>query len=280
MENAIEMPGLRPFRLRITHSILRTEPGADSASHIHDECEIYVNMSGKVSFMVENRLYPVGWGDIILSRPYEYHHCVSHSNQPHEHYWILFTASGNEALLRPFFDRSLGERNRVVLSPRGKAAFLQICGRLLQRQCGEELSSLRLFLDLLDLLNEGEAAAAPGLDAALPEELAGIVRYMHANFADALSIRGLAARFHCSVNTVERHFRRHLAVTPKGYLESIRLAHAKRCLAGGLPVQEAAARSGFSDCSRFIAVFKRQFGRTPLQFQKAYGYSEGKEDML
>ena len=62
--------------------------------------------------------------------------------------------------------------------------------------------------------------------------------------------------------------------------ESIRLAHAKRCLAGGLPVQEAAARSGFSDCSRFIAVFKRQFGRTPLQFQKAYGYSEGKEDML
>lgn len=187
--------GAAPFRLRITHSILRTEPGADSASHIHDECEIYVNMSGKVSFMVENRLYPVGWGDIILSRPYEYHHCVSHSNQPHEHYWILFTASGNEALLRPFFDRSLGERNRVVLSPRGKAAFLQICGRLLQRQRGEELSSLRLFLDLLDLLNEGETAAAPGLDAALPEELAGIVRYMHANFADALSIRGLAAVF-------------------------------------------------------------------------------------
>lgn len=57
------------------------------------------------------------------------------------------------------------------------------------------MSSLRLFLDLLDLLNEGETAAAPGLDAALPEELAGIVRYMHANFADALSIRGLAAVF-------------------------------------------------------------------------------------
>lgn len=117
MENAIEMPGLRPFRLRITHSILRTEPGADSASHIHDECEIYVNMSGKVSFMVENRLYPVGWGDIILSRPYEYHHCVSHSNQPHEHYWILFTASGNEALLRPFFDRSLGRGTALCSLP-------------------------------------------------------------------------------------------------------------------------------------------------------------------
>lgn len=282
MENAIEMPGLHPFRLRITHSVLHPKLDADSASHIHDECEMYVNISGDVSFMVENHLYPVGWGDIILSRPYEYHHCVSRSSRPHEHYWILFTAAGNEAILRPFFDRPLGERNRVVLSPRNKAVCLQICSRLLQLQdsrAGEAFGSLRLFCDLLALLNEGETAS-PGLDAALPEELDEIVRYMHAHFSEALSIRELAARFHCSVNTVERHFRRHLAVTPKGYLESLRLAHAKRRLAEGLPVQEAAADSGFSDCSRFIAVFKRQFGRTPLQFQKSYGYPERKEDML
>ena len=28
-------------------------------SHIHNKCEIYVNLTGKVSFMVENRIYNI-----------------------------------------------------------------------------------------------------------------------------------------------------------------------------------------------------------------------------
>ena len=41
-------------------------------AHVHEECEIYINLSGDVSFMVENRLYPVSYGNIIITRPFEY----------------------------------------------------------------------------------------------------------------------------------------------------------------------------------------------------------------
>ena len=61
-------------------------------SHVHPECEIYINLSGDVSFMVEKRIYPITPGSIIITRPYEYHHCIYHSDKPHRHFWILFSA--------------------------------------------------------------------------------------------------------------------------------------------------------------------------------------------
>ncbi|MBQ8342333.1 MAG: AraC family ligand binding domain-containing protein, partial [Clostridia bacterium] len=41
--------------------------------HIHDHCEIYVNVSGSGTFMVENSFYPVTRGDMILTAPNEMH---------------------------------------------------------------------------------------------------------------------------------------------------------------------------------------------------------------
>ena len=59
-------------------------------SHIHSFCEVYVNVSGDVSFVVEGKVYPIGYGDVIITKPNEFHHCVFHSERAHEHYclWI------------------------------------------------------------------------------------------------------------------------------------------------------------------------------------------------
>ena len=266
--HVVSVPQVNPFTLRAAWHTTNQ----DTPSHIHEECEIYVNVSGDVSFMVENHLYPVGWGDIILSRPYEYHHCVYNSDKPHEHFWILFSVNGNEALLRPFFDRERGEKNRLVLPPAEKIRCLQICRRLAQEESGSTpAEGLRLFFDLLHLLEDAEPDESPVPANTLPTELAGVVAHMHAHCTEPETVRELAARFHISVNTLERYFRRHLAISPRGYLENLRLAHAARCLAGGCTVLEACTQSGFPDCSRFIAVFKRHFGLTPLQYRKARG---------
>lgn len=83
--------------------------------HIHDECEIYVNLSGDVSFSVENSVYPITKGSVIITRPYEYHRCIYHSNKLHKHFWILFNPSKNEELFDIFFKRELGKNNLLVL---------------------------------------------------------------------------------------------------------------------------------------------------------------------
>ena len=74
---------------------------------------------------------------------------------------------------------------------------------------------------------------------------------------------------HTSVNTLERHFRASLGITPCEFLRIRRLTKARELLGKGLSVQETSDACGFSDYSHFIALFRRRFGITPLQYRRS-----------
>ena len=67
---------------------------SDVEAHVHDCCEIYINISGNVSFMVEKNIYSIKPGDVIITRPYEYHYCINHSDEKHNHICIFFSCDG------------------------------------------------------------------------------------------------------------------------------------------------------------------------------------------
>ncbi|MBQ6824947.1 MAG: helix-turn-helix transcriptional regulator [Clostridia bacterium] len=257
--NRISFGGINPFSFSVVH-LEETDPYGKNASHIHDQCEIYVNGSGDVSFMVEGQLYPVERGNAIITRPFEYHHCVYHSDAPHEHYWILFSAAGNEGLLAPFFDRPAGAGNRIVTAQPEK--LLKLCERLTESR--SPLEQYRDFFTLISLLQNGEAPA----DAPLPDNLQCILEQINRSFTAPLQIEELAKEHFISVNTLERQFKTYFGVTPSEYLRQKRLAHAAILLREGLSVSSAAEQSGFAEPSRFIYHFKNRFGKTPLQYKK------------
>ena len=87
----LNIPALNDFDFQIkltetNRSIHTYEIGL----HTHSEFELYINLSGDVSFLVENNLYDLKHGDVIIARPGEYHHCVYRSDAPHKLFWILF----------------------------------------------------------------------------------------------------------------------------------------------------------------------------------------------
>ena len=109
--NIVNFDLLNPFQLSISyhnphHFYIENEPPA----HIHELFEIYLNLSGNVSFMVENHTYPISKGSLIITRPFEYHHCICHDNKENEHYCLQFSGNENKELLRPFFEREADER--------------------------------------------------------------------------------------------------------------------------------------------------------------------------
>ena len=67
--------------------------------HIHDSYEIYVNVSCEVAFLVNNRLYPVKRGDVIVSRPGDVHICVYQSDAPHERFCFWLNCPEDSPLL-------------------------------------------------------------------------------------------------------------------------------------------------------------------------------------
>jgi len=263
----IQYEGIAPFRVYAHHLELDANaPENVHDDHAHDLCEIYVNLTGDVSFMVENRIYPIRSGDMIITRPFEYHHCIFRSNTPHRHFWILFSPHGNERFLEKFFSRNAGEGNHLTVDAAHAARFLELCHALTEEQKSPLLRHLQ-FLELLALIDgatDADAQAVPDTDI-----LTDVLKKIDQGIAQPISIRDLARDVHMSINTLERHFLRTLHTTPSAYIKQRRLSLAARLLEQGHSVSDAAEQSGFFDYSGFIALFKKHYGKTPLQYKKA-----------
>lgn len=260
----LDFQPLQPFRMQIFYGELTAQSEENVREHhVHPECEIYLNLSGDVDFMVENHLYPIAPGDVILTRPYEYHHCIYRSNALHKHFWILFSCEGNEALLDLFFHRPAGEQNRLTLPPTAAAELIEVCRALMDGK-----TPYPLFFRMLSLLRSGTSSAPGG--AALPPDVVLALEGIHTHLAAPLSITALAQQSHVSLNTLERHFKAHIGVTPQAYLRQKRLARAAELLAQGSSVGDACVRSGFPDYAHFIALFRQHFGVSPLRYQRQH----------
>ena len=58
--NTEQFNEIRAFNFFMSYLELDSESKQNAYdSHIHSECEIYINVSGDVSFVIENRIYPI-----------------------------------------------------------------------------------------------------------------------------------------------------------------------------------------------------------------------------
>lgn len=84
--------------------------------------------------------------------------------------------------------------------------------------------------------------------------------------AQAVTLAELAQLSGLSQFQLLRAFSRATGLTPHAYLVQKRIALARRLIAGGVPLAEAAATSGFSDQSHMTRIFTRAFGFSPRIF--------------
>ncbi|MBE6553169.1 MAG: AraC family transcriptional regulator [Ruminococcaceae bacterium] len=265
-KRSIDHEAVLPFHMQISYAeVSRDVSYNQTDSHVHPECEIYINLTGDVSFMVEKRIYPIFPGSIVITRPFEYHHCIYHGDSLHSHFWILFSANGNEHLFPRFFNRAAGENNLLTLPADRQKELFALCHKMVDCEEGAIGRQYRFF-KLMHLLEDADVFA-PSVGA-YPQDVVFALEYLDLHYADALTVSELARQAHVSVNTLERHFSDVLHMSPTVYLRKKRLGVAAELLYGGASVMEACEASGFADYSNFIALFKKAYGITPLQYKR------------
>lgn len=268
--NKFSLGKMSPINCTITYgSVTPSSPLNQSESHVHKECEIYINLTGDVSFEVENRIYPITRGSVIITRPYEYHHCLYHSDHPHEHLWITFQADENEDFLKIFFERKKGEDNLILLS----ADLLEELSPILDELQNKETNYLKrriAFLQLFSILLKGKREAYTGTNRKIRPDVEKALQYMDDHLTEDLNLHMLSKICRVSANTLERHFKEDLGKPPFVMLRQKRLYASMQYLRNGEPVSDAAIKSGFSDYSNYIQLFRKQFGLTPLMYKKNY----------
>ncbi|MBB5519330.1 GlxA family transcriptional regulator [Amphiplicatus metriothermophilus] len=96
--------------------------------------------------------------------------------------------------------------------------------------------------------------------------------WLQKNYSQVVRIETLAAELGMSARNFIRRFKQATGETPMGYLQSLRIAMAKRLLENGrLTIQEVAQEVGYADLIFFRALFKRHTGTCPNDYRKRFG---------
>lgn len=264
----IEMPALSSFHFQIKYTETdRARHFHEIDLHTHSEFEIYINLAGEVSFLVENTLYPLSRGDIIIARPGEHHHCVYRGDASHRLFWILFDCKSNEG----FWDflKTDFRENYVSPTPELRDEIIALCTALhgggMTKE--EELYSL---LRLFAILKKSRTAEREGAHA-LAKDLSEMIRYINEHIGEEISAEEIANAFYISKSTLERRFKEQLSITPTEFIRRKKLHLAVELLQKGESVLDAGVAVGFRDTSYFIELFKRYYGTTPYRYKKNLG---------
>jgi AraC-like DNA-binding protein len=117
----------------------------------------------------------------------------------------------------------------------------------------------------------GLVAAAAGPAAARP---AGAVarrarELISGRYLEDITAADLAAATGCSRFAVHRAFTAAYGMAPSDYQRQLRLRAARRLIAQGRPISDAAAQAGFADQGHLSRWFSRYYGVTPGRYQRA-----------
>jgi len=254
-----------------THHSLTPQPSTEEfPMHAHEWLEILYFISGKGNYLVEGNQYPLESGDVFILRPAEMHKLEIDPSVPYERIVIHFSPDllreldPSGKLLRPFFDRPLGQFNRYPV-PKDSADLLGVAFAAFEfGQVNDVrlnlMGRLIMLLTVMDNLHDRSQTHAP------VEGLAGqILAYVNEHLFEDISIQSIADVFYRSPSQVSRIFQQATGNSLWKYVTIKRLMTARALIQGGEPAAVAATACGFSEYSSFYRAYKAQFGHSPRE---------------
>lgn len=250
--------------------------------HNHEFYEIYIPLSGRVTYLIEGNSYkPYPW-DILLINNKELHRPVVESGQTYERIviWVnpSFAAShsAGSTNLRMCFESPSHGGARLLRPASGMLEEIKSAVSRFEKACtgglyGSDILKSTCLTELLVYLNAAfleTAGSGNEEDIIFNERISSIIQYINKNITEDLSLDILADKFYTSKYHLLREFKKYSGFTLHKFILQKRLLHARALLREGMSVSEACAKSGFRDYSNFVRTFRQEYGVPP----RRYGY--------
>ncbi len=247
------------------------------ARHVHEFYVFGIIESGLQTFSYRRDKHRTAPGGVIILNPDE-----PHTGEPAAQGGFIWKAIyPSPELMRDAASQITGRSqplpffsDPVVYDPELATQLLRLHQALLAPE--SSLPSETHLLAFLTTLITRYADAR--ISAAEPQPNRAAIRrvrdYLEAHYADDLSLNQLARVAALSPYHLSRLFCDQFGIPPHAYLESIRIRHARRLLASGVPIVEVALETGFADQSHFTQRFKRMVGVPPGQYVKDRNFTQ------
>ncbi|WP_417072875.1 AraC family transcriptional regulator [Hominenteromicrobium sp.] len=243
--------------------------------HAHDFLELYCFLDGSVTYYIEDQVYDLCPGDLLIIPAGKMHRpVIANEHAAYERMVLWITPQYLQSIDSPAGDlqknlQKVGEHGYCVPFRGDETVFVTaLLKKLLYMQKNDTdpkfcAGAVELYLwtifrsyGVIDTTHRNETQVIPQ-----------VIRYITEHFSEPLTLEDIAAEFFVSKSYLNRHFKAYTNSTVYAYIMALRLTHARRMLREGIPAVEAGRECGFSDYSTFYKAFKTQTGLSPQQFK-------------
>ena len=243
--------------------------------HAHDFLELYYFLDGSVTYYIEDQVYDLCPGDLLIIPAGRMHRpVIANEHAAYERMVLWITPQYLQGIDSPAGDlqknlQKVGEHGYCVPFRGDETVFVTaLLKKLLYMQKNDTdpkfcAGAVELYLwtifrsyGVIDTTHRNETQVIPQ-----------VIRYITEHFSEPLTLEDIAAEFFVSKSYLNRHFKAYTNSTVYAYIMALRLTHARRMLREGIPAVEAGRECGFSDYSTFYKAFKTQTGLSPQQFK-------------
>lgn len=245
------------------------------ALHSHHNYEMYFLVSGSRRYFIDDAIYDIEPGNLILIPKTVLHKTLAPSRGSHERYVVYFDDNSISSLIETVgqdaFDRliqshclNLTETASQAISHTLDAMYNEII--FPDNYSGLMLSELLNSILILALRSGTPKAPVSEKNISKMQE---IVHYINENLASPLSLREIASIAHMEATYFSKCFKAAVGEGFQEYLTKVRLRKAEQLLEHSrLSVSSIAEACGFSTSNYFGDVFRQRHGSSPSQYRK------------
>lgn len=249
------------------------------STHYHDCHQILYITKGTASITVNGSTLTAASGDLILFSRLEQHAVTSRSDD-YTRYVLNIAPQlpDNIPFPRELFallsNRPAGFSNVISMS-RQSPYPEQILERMIHEQAYPDTSHDQLLNLLLQELLIDISRSLPNRIPVFQQNYADLIydiqHRLESDYQSSYSLSDLAEEFGISASYLSHLFKRSTGHSIMGYLQSCRIAAAKKYLAETtMGINQIVEICGFTDNSNFSRSFRQFTGYTPSQFRRKY----------
>ncbi|MDE6883291.1 MAG: AraC family transcriptional regulator [Lachnospiraceae bacterium] len=257
----------------------------EKSYHRHEHLEFCYVMSGQGRHRIEDRIYEVREGDLILINAGEYHQAlIRGEGEPAVEFYVGLTdiyLKGHEknCLPQPEEEPILHTSGELKMKL-GRLCISMESEKERERFGGYFMMKTYALQMLLLFLREQEQPGAERPVERYPFESVNrkymvekIMDYFEEHYMQKISLGQIAGNMYLSPFYISKIFKAETGETPIHFLIEIRMEKARELLLAdpALSIQEVAARVGYDDAYHFSKLFKKKFGTAPSAMRKKDG---------
>jgi AraC-like DNA-binding protein len=245
--------------------------------HSHDYYEIFFFLDGVVTYYIEENVYELLPGDILIIPPGKMHRPVITSAEYVYDRIVLWLSAqyirslcnGDVSLCTALQD--ISDANHLIRLD--KDAFQEMNGLFLRlMRSARDRNNLLMQAGTITLLSEilsaRQNAVPPHNEGVIP----AMIAFINEHIQERLDLDLLSARFSISKYHLIRTFKEYTNATVYDYILSKRIIIAKNLISQGVPAVEACRQCGFTDYSNFYKSFIAKTGMTPKEYKVQVRY--------